>query len=117
MAAVQTASITIPQHDDYRLYFQVVDENGAAVDISQSNEIVFEVANSVIEPTEIYQKTLGAAQINFQNNSTIYIDLTDTETGLTTGSYYFELRLTNSGGKNSTVLKGTLTIEDTRIGD
>lgn len=116
MASVAIANITIPQHDDFIIYFQVVDGDGVFVDVTVATEIVYEVADS-ITGTEQFKKTLSASEIGFQNSNTVYVELTSTETGLTPGNYYHELRLTNATGDNSTVLKGTYTIEDTRIGD
>lgn len=113
---VATADICVPQHDAQDLYFDIVDDGGVAVDVSTASEIVWIIADA-IDGTIRITKALTGTGLTLQTNSRVKVELTSANMNMAAADYYHELRITNVAGDPATVLKGTFTIEDTRIGD
>ena len=112
-----TSDVTMYVGDYKILDISVVDENGAAVDVTNFS-IRWGMSKSVsraklIEKTNDYDGGIilvSGAPDKFQ----VIIEETDTE-GFRSGDYYHEAEITDVGGHPSTVMSGTFTLLPTLL--
>ena len=104
---VQSVDTGVPQHNDKRFVFSVVDEAGEAVDITSISEITWVLARNV-NSAALLTKTLSGGDIQMTGTDAFYFDFADTESATVgqTGRLYHECRVTLSTGEKRTAFAG-----------
>lgn len=89
--------------DDAQLVFTIKNQAGNAIDLTGATAMTFKAAASLSAAASI-SKTLGAGIVNTTPASGIVtVTLTDSDTDLEAGVYYFELQITDASGNIMTV--------------
>lgn len=114
---VRTPNLCVPQHDTRQIVIDFVDSNGTPYNVATASEITFIISRTV-RSNPLITKLKSNNGIVITNNTQGRIALSAAETGsLPTGSNYYECRVAAADGNIATVLSGTFTVQDTRIGD
>ena len=101
------------QGNDKSIEVSVVNNAGAAVDVSGATGAQYELAISRSASAAAVTKTLGAGITIV--TSTVTIVLADTDTEDISGPYYHELELIDASGYIHTAMYGYVTIKPARV--
>lgn len=105
----------IPRGDYRRIIVNVVDREGAAVDVSGFTPVEYVIAPDV-DTAPTISKTLGSGIAIGGDNASFVITLTEAETKIITDEYvYHEFRATN-GGEGQTMFAGVFRSPKTILG-
>lgn len=112
---IPNTTLCIPRGDYRRIIVSIVDDAGAAVDVSGFSSVEYGIATNV-DAVPVISKSLGSGIVLGGDNASVVITLTEADTKLIPQEYvYHELRLTN-GTEGQTVMAGTLRSSDTIFG-
>lgn len=117
--AVKWYCFAVAQNNDWRLLFDVKDENGLVLDVSDASAITVYVArNKRKAPAGAdLTWTLSGNGVVLGIGSQFYVDMSTTQTGgLTPGKNYYEATVVLNGS-TQTVAAGDLWLQDTIYGD
>lgn len=103
---------TMFEKNDKILNFQVKDQDGNAVDISDALASIFAMFNASTG-VEVFRATLGDGIT--VATSVVTVTIPNDASGITTGGYLFELQLTDSGDNVNTVAQGSATVKESYI--
>ena len=92
--------------DSKLLTTQVLDQDDAIVDIAGAT-----ISMVISKHPKSAALVTKAGVITDGPNGTFTVDLAPTDTEDLQGAYYFEQQLTDTGGRKSTVVAGTVTIK------
>lgn len=101
------------QRNDLRLEFIVHDENGDPVDLTDAQEITWQLSRNVGSPVLI-EKTLTGASILINTPNSFMLDILDTEIDFS-GSHYHEAQIITDLGLEYTAVQGRVRIDRTQI--
>lgn len=112
---VSTPKICIPQGDERALEFTVTDADGNPADLSGANQIELAISRRVNSPT-LLSYTLTGGALTIAANHILRATVTGAQSaGLTPGSNYYEIKLTNASGQARRLAAGILHIQDTLL--
>lgn len=113
---VKSPVLCIPQHDTRRIDIAFVNSDRIPYTVQDATEITF-IISKTVRSNPLITKLKSNDGI-LVVNANAFINLTSAETGdLGFGSFYYECRVMGSNGNATTVLSGSLRVQDTRIGD
>jgi hypothetical protein len=93
----------IVKGDDASLVFTVKDADSVAVNITGATAVAFKVAASATA-TPVISKSLGSGiALTTPASGILTVTLTDTDTSIDAGTYYFEVQITDASGNISTL--------------
>lgn len=105
----------VPRGDYQRIIVNVVDANGAAIDISGFSGIEYAIALDVNSVPAV-SKSLGSGIVIGGDNASFVVTLTEADTALIPGEFvYHECRLSN-GTEGRTIFAGMFRSQDTILG-
>lgn len=110
MSTTQTPqNFTITSGDSKTLRVSVVDQDGAAVDLTGASA-VWAVATSRSTPILLQKATPASITITDGPGGLLEVTLDPADTDSFAGSYYHELQIVDNEGRKSTALTGTLNV-------
>lgn len=113
---IRRGKLSLIQHDDLQVFFDVIDNTGAVVDVMQFSEVTFVIAASVTG-TIYVTKTLTGGDVVLSGTGQMTATISAADTLLIpVGVSYSELQGV-AAGVTQTLIAMTVVMEDTRIGD
>ena len=114
---VATDDLNIAQHDQMSVRLEVVDNAGNPVSLFGVPEIAWTVARDLYNPP-LVTKRLSAGDGYIIADNIWDFPLTSADTAFFLRSLlYHEAKIINSAGDQSTILRGKISVTDTRISD
>lgn len=109
----QKVNFCTRQRNDLQVEFFVYDEEGNPVDLSDVQEITWQLSRNVGGPP-IIDKTLTGATITVNTPNSFVFDIADDEIDVS-GVHYHEAQIVTSQGFEYTAVQGRVKIERTQI--
>lgn len=106
--------ITIRQGEDLKINSPIYDENNTLIGSLASFSFLWRLTTDPTDRSAIVEKTTGGGGIALDTPASSYVQITilDTDTeDLPSGTYWQELRATDSGGLTNVAFAGWLTLE------
>lgn len=101
------------QRNDLQVEFTVHDEEGNPVDLTDAQEITWQLSQNV-GSVALIEKTLTGATITVNTPNSFIFDIADTEIDFS-GSHYHEAQIVTDQGFEYTAVQGRVKIDRTQI--
>jgi len=98
-----TYNITLQRRADYSIVLQFKDSNDAAIDLTG-----WTVASQIWNKPRTTKVADFAVAYTDRSTGTVTLSLTPEQTALITGTYYYDVLLTNGSGVKEYYLEGTV---------